>query len=301
MFGDWVAHDGLVALASAKKEGLEGMDAVLRSFQFPTTYDFDSLWLHVEEWDRRYPDGNGQGFALNSEDLTYFRNKELQRLYQWVKIRDDQGKTMGTLYLTSSSGELQSMFVVRMQRGLPPNPYVRNFVSHVKWESWETQNFDRGAAQVNAIQELSCWDTQARLQAEKERERRLIAETPIPWKPNPPRSDESLLSDIYADRARLERVSRGDFRAPGESFAWECLRLCNASWGKRTAGLLPVNIIPIPAVDGDTGFHFFAGKQSFRVRGSKLAPVLFELVQSGVQHVPLEWVRKLTQCPLSSR
>ncbi|MCS4489429.1 hypothetical protein [Corynebacterium sp. ES2775-CONJ] len=53
-----------------------------------------------------------------------------------------------------------------------------------------------------------------------------------------------------------------------------------------------VHIEPIKSADWDTRFKFKAGDDGFTVRGSKLAPVLWKLVQLGVESVDIRTVRK---------
>lgn len=82
------------------------------------------------EWDELYAEaGEGPAHMSNAEGGTY----------QWVRVVNDAGKVLGTFFHGVLDGQVEELFIVPPQRGLPPNPYVHAPLTYVRWERWKVE------------------------------------------------------------------------------------------------------------------------------------------------------------------
>lgn len=88
--------------------------------------EIEELTRLKEQWDAEYA-GAGEGPARGGGT------------YRWVRVTDDHDDVLATFFIRVMDNEVQELFLVAPQRGLPPNPYVLSPVSRVRWPNvhWE--------------------------------------------------------------------------------------------------------------------------------------------------------------------
>lgn len=170
-------------------------------------------------------------------------------VFRWVRITDDRGKVLGTFFVRSFNGQAQELFVSTPQKGFPPNPYVSSPISLIRWPGYD--------GMMDAI-ELGL----------------------DPYRHSHRNPDKPLDPRPYNHYYGVQ-----SWDAVGHEWQYSLSGLWDAF---HNPGQRPVTgVIPLQTNDGDTQFKFVDGEDGFIVRGSKLAPALLAVLETGNRKVTL--------------
>lgn len=197
-------------------------------------------------------------------------------LYQWVRVTNSKGETLGTFYLQQADGKLGRLFLTAPRKGLSPNPYDETSLSNA---GWSAEQFDQAQDQVNQMREAIRSHPGGVDGAVKARRHELLQSGVT--------EGDVLQALLGGYRDELEAAEREESRVSSSGKVEKFLRNAESTHGQRLT-----RIVPIAATDRDTRFKFLDGPNSLSVRGSKLGPVLMGYRRAGMQHVTLEEIRQ---------
>lgn len=200
-------------------------------------WEWEELKQKRERWDVEHPDGEGPSEAGGQ--------------WRWVRVADHRGRVMVTFMLHVKEAQVDELFISVPHKGLPPNPYVLNPLSELRWRAAEVEHY--------------------RQHPEKR------------YNVNPHNPEDARNFD-----ARHGQVNH--MIAPHDY-----LRSLSGVWDAHaTPGQRPVaKVHPEVGTDGDMRFIFWEASDSFKVRGSKLAPALLAVRQAGEQKISLHMLRQV--------
>lgn len=229
------------------------------------------------------PSGRADG-VVGQEQAERRRGDPRGVLYQWIRVTNSQGRTLGTFFLQQSEGQPARLFLATPRKGLPLNPFDETALSNAGWSAEQVRQAQES---VDRLREAIRSHPGGIDEAVEVRRSELV-------QVGVPDSDflESLLA-VY--REDLEAAERRDSRVSKSDKVEKFLRRPSSTHGQRVT-----NVIPIATMDRDTQFRFLDGRDSITVRGSKLGPVLMGYRHAERHHVSLKEIegalRYLAQC-----
>lgn len=254
------------------------------------TYSEDLLYAYALAWDEINPTGEGfipEPIRDDFQQIVDFGEPDIAPWirYQWVRVTNDGGKVLGTFFLEQRDGVLVSMFLAAARKGLPPNPFeVHNGDDALK--KWELE--PKLPVVLMPPQSLEEVEERVRIRAEHLRL--------DPWPDEEDLTPEQVLEELQRLKNDLMREyhQRHDSRVP------TAVNRSTSPWFRNGLAKSRENdhlqltnaVVPVPSKDGDTRFKFRIGKDSFTVRGSKLAPVLLATRRANIQRIPVKTLRK---------
>lgn len=197
-------------------------------------------------------------------------------LYQWVRVTNSKGETLGTFYLQQADGKLGRLFLTAPRKGLSPNPYDETSLSNA---GWSAEQFEEARDRVNQMRETIRGHPGGIDGVVKDRRHELLKSGVT--------DDDVLQALLGGYRDELEAAEQEDSRVSKSGKVEEALFTADSTHGQRLT-----KVVPIAASDRDTRFKFLDGPNGFSVRGSRLGLVLMGYRSAGMQHVTLEEIRR---------
>lgn len=189
------------------------------------------------QWDAEHPDGEGPSEAGGH--------------WRWVRVADRRGRVMVTFMLHVKDGQVDEMFITVPHKGLPPNPYVLNPLSELRWRAEEVERYRQHPEERYNVN---------------------------PQNPEDARHYDSRHGQVnhllgYIDYDRSLSGVWDAHATPGQRPVWK--------------------VQPEIGTDGDMRFIFWESSDSYKVRGSKLAPALLAVREAGGRKVSLHVLRQV--------